>query len=75
MNDHYETGCIIFFPEFYILAFYISELISKNSAIVRLCVLQVSLATDLQSLSNELRKKQSNYLKRLKQQKEVRKEI
>lgn len=31
---------------------------------------QVSLATDLQSLSNELRKKQSNYLKRLKQQKE-----
>ncbi|KAL6146522.1 hypothetical protein ACLB2K_057200 [Fragaria x ananassa] len=31
---------------------------------------QVSLATDLQSLSNELRKKQSNYLKRLKQQTE-----
>ncbi|XP_050381058.1 syntaxin-43-like isoform X2 [Argentina anserina] len=31
---------------------------------------QVSLATDLQSLSNELRKKQSNYLKSLKRQNE-----
>ncbi|KAI9099130.1 hypothetical protein K1719_024897 [Acacia pycnantha] len=32
---------------------------------------QRSLATDLQNLSVELRKKQSNYLKRLRQQKEV----
>ena len=34
--------------------------------------LQRSLATDLQNLSVELRKKQSTYLKRLRQQKEVR---
>jgi hypothetical protein len=33
--------------------------------------LQRSLATDLQNLSMELRKKQSTYLKRLRQQKEV----
>jgi len=34
--------------------------------------MQRSLATDLQNLSVELRKKQSTYLKRLRQQKEVR---
>lgn len=32
---------------------------------------QHSLATDLQNLSLELRKRQSTYLKRLRQQKEV----
>lgn len=32
---------------------------------------QRSLATDLQNLSMELRKKQSTYLKQLRQQKEV----
>lgn len=36
---------------------------------------QRSLATDLQNLSMELRKKQSTYLKRLRQQKEVREEF
>lgn len=35
------------------------------------CTLQRSLATDLQNLSMELRKKQSTYLKRLRLQKEV----
>lgn len=34
-------------------------------------LLQRSLATDLQNISMELRKKQSTYLKRLRQQKEV----
>jgi hypothetical protein len=35
------------------------------------CYLQRSLATDLHSLSIEFRKKQSSYLKQLRQQKEV----
>ncbi|CAN1200418.1 SYP43 [Linum perenne] len=43
--------------------------IRKN---VQCVVAQRSLATDLQSLSMELRKKQSTYLKRLRQQKEGR---
>lgn len=34
-------------------------------------VIQRSLATDLQNLSMEFRKKQSTYLKQLRQQKEV----
>lgn len=42
-----------------------------NFAYVCLHVLQRSLATDLQNLSMELRKKQSTYLKRLRQQKDV----
>ena len=37
--------------------------------------MQRSLATDLQNLSVELRKKQSTYLKRLRQQKEVSEEL
>jgi hypothetical protein len=37
--------------------------------------MQRSLATDLQSLSVELRKKQSTYLKRLRLQKEVREKL
>jgi syntaxin 16 len=37
--------------------------------------MQRSLATDLQSLSVELRKKQSTYLKRLRLQKEVRERL
>lgn len=39
------------------------------------CYMQRSLATDLQSLSMEFRKKQSTYLKQLRQQKEVRTSI
>jgi len=35
------------------------------------CYVQRSLATDLQNLSMEFRKKQSTYLKQLRQQKEV----
>jgi hypothetical protein len=42
-----------------------------NYADVCSFLLQRSLATDLQNLSMELRKKQSTYLKRLRQQKEV----
>lgn len=42
-----------------------------NYAYVCTFLLQRSLATDLQNLSMELRKKQSTYLKRLRQQKEV----
>uniref|UniRef100_A0A2N9IWA6 Syntaxin N-terminal domain-containing protein n=1 Tax=Fagus sylvatica TaxID=28930 RepID=A0A2N9IWA6_FAGSY len=46
-----------------------------NYAYVFTFLLQRSLATDLQSLSMELRKKQSTYLKRLRQQKEVQNKI
>ena len=42
-----------------------------NYAYVCTFLLQRSLATDLQNLSMELRRKQSTYLKRLRQQKEV----
>ncbi|CAN1354976.1 SYP43 [Linum perenne] len=45
---------------------------SKGAATVGLPPAWRSLATDLQSLSMELRKKQSTYLKRLRQQKEGR---
>lgn len=47
------------------------SLIGVKWAYFRVFLLQRSLATDLQSLSMELRKKQSTYLKRLRQQKEV----
>ena len=42
-----------------------------NFVYITIILLQRSLATDLQNLSMELRKKQSTYLKRLRQQKEV----